>query len=45
MIIMIKFDNQSKRNETGQNGFLLAQTIVMRHENKNKKQRSTYKQS
>ena len=28
-----------------QNGFFVAQTTVKRHENKNKKQRSTNKQS
>ena len=35
MIIVIKFNGQLERKETGQNGFLVAQT-VKRHENKNK---------
>ena len=40
---MIKINNQSER--TGYYGFVVAQTTVKRHENKNKKQRSTNKQS
>ena len=31
--------------EAGQNGFLVPQTTLKRHENKNKKQRSTDKKS
>ena len=42
---MIKFTVQLKRKQTGQNGFLVAQTTVKRHENKNTKQRSTNKKS
>ena len=42
---MIKFTIQLKRKQTGQNGFLVAQTTVKRHENKNTKQRSTNKKS
>ena len=42
---MIKFNDQSERKLTDQNGFLIAQTTVKRYENKNKKQRSTKKQS
>ena len=45
MIIMIKFNDQLERKQTGQNKFLVAQTTVYRHGNKNKKQRSTNKHS
>ena len=37
----MKFNDQLERKQTGQNGFLVAQTTVKRHENKSKKQRST----
>ena len=40
---MLNFNDQSERKQTGENGFLVAQTTVKRHENKNKKQRSTNK--
>ena len=43
MIIIIKFNNQSERKQTCQNRFLVAQTTVYRHENKNKKQKSSNK--
>ena len=42
---MIKFNDQSEKKYTGQNRFLVAQTTAARHGNKNKKQRSTNKQS
>ena len=35
---MIKFNDQLERKQTGQNGFLVAQTTVNRHENENKNQ-------
>ena len=40
---MIKFNDQLERKQTGQNGFLVAQTTVKRHENKKEMQRSTKK--
>ena len=42
---MINFNDQSERKKTGYNGFLVAQSTVMRDENENKKQRSANKQS
>ena len=42
---MIKFNDQLERKQTGQNGFLVAQTTISRLENKNKNQRSTNKKS
>ena len=43
MKVMIKFNDKLKRKSKGQKAFLFAQTSVKRHENKNKKQESTYK--
>ena len=37
MIIIIKFNDQLERKQTGWNGFLVVQTTVKRHKNKNKK--------
>ena len=45
IIIMTKFNDQSERKLRGQTGFLASQTTVKRPGNKNKKQRSTNKQS
>ena len=45
IIIVIKFNDQLERKQTGQIGFLDAQTTVRRYENKNNKQRSTNKKS
>ena len=43
---MIKFNDELARNQTGYNGFLVAQTTVKKYENKNnKKRRSTNKKS
>ena len=41
--MVLKFNDQLERKQTCQNKFLVAQTTVKRHENKNKKQRSTKK--
>ena len=35
--------NYIERKQTGQNGFLVAQTTIKKHENKNKKPRSINK--
>ena len=43
--MVIKFNGQPERKQTGQNGFLVAQTTVKRLENKNQKQRSINKKS
>ena len=43
MKVMIKFNDKLKRKSKGWNALLFAQTSVKRHENKNKKQESTYK--
>ena len=42
---MIKFNDQSERNKTGQYGFLAAVTTGEKHEDKTKNQRSSNKQS
>ena len=42
---MIKINDQSERQYTGWYGFLVAQTTVKRHENKNKKQNNHKKKN
>ena len=43
MNVMIKFNDKLKRKSKSWNVFLVAQTAVKRHGNKNKKQEPTHK--
>lgn len=43
--MVIRFNYQSERKQTGLNMFLIAQTTVKAHENKNKKQIPTNRES